>query len=135
MPNETTVPPSTHEPQFANGKICYIEIPATSAAESANFYHRAFGWSLRTHEDGSLSFDDTVGQVSGMFVPGRKPSAEAGLIISIMVASAAAACDLIVAAGGTIVKPIDPTASEITAWFTDIGGNVMGIYEQRGLVI
>jgi len=82
MPNETTVPPSTHEPQFANGKICYIEIPATSAAESANFYHRAFGWSLRTHEDGSLSFDDTVGQVSGMFVPGRKPSAEAGLIIS-----------------------------------------------------
>lgn len=133
MPNETTMPPSVQQPQFANGKICYIEIPATDAQQSANFYHRAFGWSLRTHEDGSLSFDDTVGQVSGMFVLGRKAAAEAGLIVSIMVANAAATCEVIVAAGGTIVKPIDPAAAEITAWFRDLGGNVMGIYEQRGL--
>ena len=68
-----------------------------------------------------------------MFVSGRRAATEAGLIISIMVADAAATCDSIVAAGGRIVKPIDRAAGEITAWFTDCGGNVMGLYEQRGL--
>lgn len=124
---------STHEPTLASGKICYVEIPATDVQESADFYSRAFGWPLRRHGDGSLAFDDTVGQVSGMWVLGRKPATEAGLIISIMVADAAAACEAIVAAGGEIVRPVDPDASEITAWFRDPAGNVMGVYQERGL--
>lgn len=30
-------------PTFANGKICYIEIPATDIARSADFYSKSFG--------------------------------------------------------------------------------------------
>jgi predicted enzyme related to lactoylglutathione lyase len=30
-------------PTLANGKICYIEIPAKDIARSADFYKRAFG--------------------------------------------------------------------------------------------
>jgi len=68
-----------------------------------------------------------------MWVLGRKPAGEAGLIVSIMVADARASCEAIVAAGGAIVRPVDPDASEIIAWFHDPAGNLMGIYEERAL--
>ena len=32
----------------ANGKICYIELPATDIARSSDFYKRIFGWNIRT---------------------------------------------------------------------------------------
>jgi len=38
-PEETPMPPT-----LANGKICYIEIPSTDIARSADFYTQAFGW-------------------------------------------------------------------------------------------
>ena len=62
-------------PTFTNGKICYIEIPATDVGPSADFYKRVFGWSFRKRGDGSTAFDDTVGAVSGTWVLGRPPSA------------------------------------------------------------
>src|SRR4030081_1025199 len=91
---------------YRTGKICYIEIPATDVQESANFYERAFGWQTRQRGDGSTAFDDTVNQVSGTWVLGRPPSAEPGLMVYVMVASAAAAMDAVVSAGGEIVQPV-----------------------------
>jgi hypothetical protein len=58
-------------PTYANGKICYIEIPATDIERSADFYKRVFGWNIRQRGDGSTSFDDTTGEVSGTWVLGR----------------------------------------------------------------
>ena len=52
-------------PTFANGKICYLEMPAIDIARSAEFYKRVFGWNTRRRGDGSTAFDDTTGQVSG----------------------------------------------------------------------
>ncbi len=37
---------------LANGKICYLEIPATDVAHSADFYNKAFGWQTRLRADG-----------------------------------------------------------------------------------
>lgn len=118
-------------PSIANGKICYLEIPATDAAVSSAFYAAVFGWKLRKHGDGTIAFDDGV-EVSGMWVLNRRPLADPGIIISIMVSSAAATVGLITAHGGQIVKSIDPNAREITAHFRDPGGNVLGIYQHRG---
>ncbi|HEY8286202.1 MAG TPA: VOC family protein [Chloroflexota bacterium] len=120
-------------PYYRTGKICYVEIPAIDVDQSAAFYERAFGWQIRRHGDGSTAFDDTVNSVSGMWVLGRVPSSEPGLLISIMVASAPTTVAAIVAAGGEIVRPVDPTQQEITAWFRDPAGNVLGIYQQQGL--
>ena len=50
-----------------------------------------------------------------------------------MVAEAGAALDAVVAAGGEIVRPVDPAAGEVFAWFADPGGNVLGVYQQPGL--
>jgi uncharacterized protein len=121
------------EPNYRTGKICYVEIPATDVAQSAEFYQRVFGWQIRQHDDGATAFDDTVGEVSGMWVLGRPPASEPGLIVSIMVANAALASEAVVAAGGAIVQPVDPDSPEVYLTFRDPAGNVLGIYQQAGL--
>ena len=118
-------------PTFANGKICYIEMPAKDAERSAEFYKKSFGWNIRKRGDGSIAFDDGVGEVSGTWVLGRPPSANPGLLFYIMVDNVAATIKKIVANGGEIVQPIGGDAPEITARFRDPGGNIIGVYQQR----
>lgn len=117
-------------PTLADGKICYIEMPATDIARSSDFYRRVFGWNIRTRGDGSTAFDDATGEVSGAWVLGRPPGAMPGLLVYVMVDSVAATVDAIVAAGCEIVQGIGADAPEITARFRDPGGNVIGLYQQ-----
>ena len=117
-------------PTLANGKICYIEMPATDIARSAEFYKRVFGWNIRQRGDGATSFDDAVNEVSGAWVRDRPPAAAPGLLVYIMVDSVEAAVKAVVANGGEIVQPIGADAPEITARFRDPGGNVIGLYQQ-----
>jgi len=117
-------------PPLANGKICYLEMPATDIARSAEFYKQVFGWNIRTRGDGSTAFDDTTAQVSGAWVLGRPPAAKPGLLFYIMVDSVAATIDVVLAHGGEIVQPLGAEAPEITARFRDPGGNVIGLYQQ-----
>ena len=118
-------------PTLANGKICYVEIPATEIERSADFYKRVFGWNIRKRGDGSTSFDDTTGEVSGTWVLGRPPSSAPGLLFYVMVDSVAGTVDAILANKGEIVQPIGADAPEITARFRDPAGNVIGLYQQR----
>ncbi len=117
-------------PTLGNGKICYIEIPATDIARSAGFYHQVFGWNIRQRGDGSTAFDDAVGQVSGAWVLGRPPATAPGLMVYVMVDSVAATLEAVVANGGEIAQPIGADAPEITARFRDPAGNVIGLYQQ-----
>ena len=113
-----------------NGKICYLQIPATDPQASAEFYRRVFGWNIRTHGDGTIAFDDSTGQVSGAFLTGRPPLREIGILIYVMVDDAEAAVTALEAAGAEIVQPLGGDAPEITARFRDPGGNVLGIYQE-----
>jgi hypothetical protein len=117
-------------PTIANGKICYIEMPATDIARSAEFYKKVFGWNVRKRGDGSTAFDDTTGEVSGAWVRGRPPAVRPGLLFYVMVDSVAKTLDDVVENGGDIVQPIGADAPEITARFRDPGGNVVGLYQQ-----
>ncbi len=119
-------------PTLANGKICYLEIPAVDVRGSAGFYAKVFGWKIRQRGDGSLAFDDAVGQVSGTWVLGRPPSPQPGLLLYIMVDSVAATIDAVIASGGQLVQPIGADAPEITARFRDPAGNVIGLYQDPG---
>lgn len=120
-------------PNHRTGKICYLEIPASDVSRSADFYQRAFGWHVRRRGDGSTAFDDTTGEVSGTWVPGRRPAPESGLIVYIMAANAGKAAEAVTAAGGEIVQPVDPNAPEAYFTFRDPAGNVLGVYQQPGL--
>lgn len=119
-------------PTLGQGKICYIEIPATDIARSADFYSKVFGWQTRRRSDGHLAFDDGVGQVSGSWVKGRPPQGGPGLLVYIMVDDAAATVRAVEASGGEIVQAIGSDAPEITARFKDPEGNVLGIFQERG---
>ena len=117
-------------PTSVNGKVCYLEIPATDIAGSAEFYRAVFGWQIRTRGDGATAFDDATGEVSGSWVLGRPPMGEVGLLVYVMVDSVEATLETVVASGGEIVQPIGADAPEITARFRDPGGNVLGLYQE-----
>jgi len=121
-------------PTPANGKVCYIEIPAVDVRRSAEFYEKVFGWRIRQRGDGSIAFDDTTGEVSGTWALGRPPATSPGLLIYIMVDSVAATVDAVIAHGGELVQPIGADAPEITARFRDPAGNVMGLYQEPSVV-
>ncbi len=116
-------------PTLGNGKICYVEIPATDIGRSSDFYRKVFGWNIRRRSDGATAFDDGVGQVSGSWVLGRPAASEPGLMLYVMVDSLAATVEAVVAHGGEIVQPYDG-GQEIIARFRDPGGNVIGIYQE-----
>ena len=99
-------------PTRANGKICYVEIPATDIHRSASFYQEVFGWRIRQRTDGHVAFDDTTGEGSGTWTIGRPPSREPGLLLYIMVDSVAATADAVVALGCEIVQPIGAGARD-----------------------
>lgn len=111
-----------------DGKICYIEMPAKDVQASAEFYQRAFGWTIRRRGDGAIAFDDTTGEVSGAFVENRIPMTP-GLVFYIMVDSLEDAIRKVEANGGWVVQnPAHET--ELIAWVRDPGGNVVGIYQE-----
>jgi predicted enzyme related to lactoylglutathione lyase len=116
-----------HEP--VNGKICYVEIPATDVARSADFYSRVFGWTIRQRGDGATAFDDTTGNVSGAWVRGR-PSQSPGLVVYIKVQDAEAVIETLKDHGAEIVQPIGGDPGETTARFRDPAGNIMAIYQE-----
>jgi predicted enzyme related to lactoylglutathione lyase len=117
-------------PTLANGKLCYVEIPAVDVDRSAAFYEEVFGWKIRRRGDGRTAFDDTTGEVSGAWVTGRPPSPEPGLLLYVMVDSVASTIEAVVTHGGEIVQPIGADAPEITARFRDPAGNVIGLYQE-----
>lgn len=121
---------NANHPTFGNGKICYIELPSRDISESSSFYKRVFGWKIRTRSDGSVAFDDAVNEVSGTWRTDRKPVAELGFLIYIMVDDIQATIKLIIANGGQIVQSVGMDAPEITARFSDPAGNILGLFQQ-----
>ena len=119
-------------PTIGNGKICYVEIPSTDVKASSEFYKTVFGWNMRTRGDGATAFDDGVGEVSGAFVKGRKPGKEIGTLLYIMVDDMNETIAQVEKHGGKIVQPVGADAPEITARFSDLDGNVFGLYQEPG---
>ena len=112
-----------------HGKICYIFLPSTDPPQSGDFYRAVFGWNIRAHDDCSLAFDDTVGEVSGTFADDRRPATEGSLEIHIMVDDLDDSIAAIRAAGG-IVDPAEVHMGKPRwATFSDPAGNRLAIYQ------
>lgn len=117
--------------QFPIAEICYLEIPANRAEDSARFYSDAFGWKVRERGDGNLAFDD-AGGVSGTWVKESDRTPDERTRIYIMVDSIAESLTQIVSAGGRVVTPrteIGPNMGAFAA-FADPVGNEFGLYEE-----
>jgi len=118
---------------MGHGKICYVELPARDVQAAAEFYRRVFGWNIRQRDNGETSFDDSVGEVSGLWDPNRTAVENPGMIVSIMVRDAMVTAGQITRAGGTIVDAPDPAQAEVHGTFRDPAGNLLSIYQQPGL--
>ena len=119
------------QPTLGNGKICYMQIPSRNIEESSSFYKKVFGWNIRTRSDGTVAFDDGVGEVSGSWLEERKPSTQIGLLTYIMVDDIEATMKVIIENGGKIVQPVGMDAPEITARFSDPTGNILGLFQEK----
>ncbi len=119
-------------PSSNHGKICYLELPTTDVARSVEFYSSIFGWGMRDHGDGTMSFDDPTGGVSGMFVTSQAAAEHPGMIVSIMVDDIRATIERIKAFGCRIEKPLGFHPTELIAHFRDPGGNLLGLYQEPG---
>ncbi len=53
-------------------------------------------------------------------------------MVYIMVDDMTSTLDAITANGGQIVQPVGADAPEITAYFRDPGGNLLGVFQERG---
>ena len=115
-----------------DGKICYMEIPATDIETSADFYAKVFGWKIRVRGDRERAFDDTTGAVSGSWVIGRPPSNEPGILTYIMVDSIEATLLKVSAAGGKVATPLTELSAGGNAFatFLDPAGNLLGLYQE-----
>lgn len=118
-------------PAYANGKICYVEIPALDINQSSGFYQKVFGWAIREDHGGNVAFDDSVGQVSGMWVLGMDIGTKPGPLISIMVFNMSETLKLIVENKGRIVQLPDKNAREQIARFADPAGNIFSLYQHN----
>lgn len=117
------------ESAFAHGKICYLIMPSRNPRQSSKFYAEVFGWRIRANDDGTLAFDDAVGEVSGMWVTDRQAVENPGIEVHIMVRDAAETERMIEAHGGSIVSPSIPTDGEVHGTFRDPSGNLFGYYQ------
>ena len=86
-----------------HGKICYLEIPANRAEDSARFYADIFGWKVRERGDGNLAFDDTGG-VSGTWVKESDRTPDERTRTYIMVDSITESLKQIESAGGKVSR-------------------------------
>jgi predicted enzyme related to lactoylglutathione lyase len=106
-------------------------MPATDIRRSADFYKHVFNWNIRTRGNGTVAFDDGVGEVSGTWVLNRPPLDKPGLLLYVMVEDIQTTLDLILKNGGEVVQQVGADAPEITARFRDPGGNIIGLYQER----
>lgn len=114
-------------------RICYIEIPAIDAHQSAAFYEAVFAWDIRHRDTARPSFDDATGYVSGAWVTGRPPSREPGLLPYIWVDDIRATLARAQSHGAQIVDPPHPDSpgsSCSIATLRDLAGNLIGLYQE-----
>jgi len=114
-----------------HGKICYLEIPASRAEDSARFYSEIFGWKVRPRGDGNLAFDD-AGGVSETWVKESDRTPDERTRTYIMVDSIAESLRRIETGGGRIITPRTDIGPNMGAFavFADPVGNEFGLYEE-----
>lgn len=107
-------------------RIDYVELPSVTAHELTRaFYSRAFGWEFT---DFGPEYSATTSGDVDLGLDGQEESALAAPLPVVRVDDLEKALDSVIAAGGTIAKPIfefpggrrfhfiDPSGSELAVW-------------------
>jgi predicted enzyme related to lactoylglutathione lyase len=120
---------STTHPVFRPAGISYLHIPSADPNQSARFYERVFGWSIREGAE-DARFEDGTGHVIGAFVKDRHVVRGAGVLLYVYVDDLDAALRRARDAGAQIVEAVYPEGNLRVATFCDPLGLEMGVWEQ-----
>jgi uncharacterized protein len=111
----------------ADGKIDYLEMPATGLPATKAFYEQAFGWRFVDYGPDYAGFED-AGLDGGLNATGEAPAARP---LPILFATDLEAMEVKVrAAGATIVKPIFSFPGGRRFHFTDPSGNELAVWSE-----
>ena len=111
-------------------RINYIELPASAFEAAADFYAKAFGWSLARF--GPSYAATTTGDVD-LGLQGDGGEATAAPLPVIEVADLEAALAAVMAAGATICRPIFAYPGGRRFHFVDPSGNEMAVTKSETL--
>jgi hypothetical protein len=110
------------------GRIDYIEFPATDIAKTKAFYAGVFDWKFTDYGPDYTSFED--GRLAGGFF--RKDAVTAGgPLVVIYSADLAGTQTKVKAAGGAIVKEIFSFPGGRRFHFTDSSGNELAVWSDK----
>jgi predicted enzyme related to lactoylglutathione lyase len=111
---------------MSGARIDYVELPSATAHEvTRGFYAKAFGWEFT---DYGPDYSATTNGTTDVGLNGQPDEALSAPLPVIRVGNLEQAFDSVVAAGGTIAKPIfafpggrrfhfvDPSGSELAVW-------------------
>jgi len=109
-------------------RIDYIEMAATSIADTKRFYEGVFGWKFTDYGPDYTSFED--GRLNGGFY--QADAARPGSVLVVIFAvDLAAAEQRVRAARGKIVKPIFTFPGGRRFHFADPSGNELAVWSDR----
>jgi predicted enzyme related to lactoylglutathione lyase len=110
------------------GRMDYIEFPATDIAKTKAFYIQVFGWKFTDYGPAYTSFED--GRIAGGFNKERPPVN--GGVLVVIYASDLIACEVKVkAAGGKIAKDAFDFPGGRRFHFTDPSGNELAVWSEK----
>ena len=111
-----------------DGRVDYVEFPATDIAGTKTFYHGLFGWTFEDYGPDYTSFGD--GRIAGGFEKRDRAAGGAPLVV-IYAADLEGFEAKVRAAGGAIVKPIFSFPGGRRFHFNDPNGNELAIWSDK----
>src|SRR5581483_3700464 len=111
-----------------NGRVDYIEFPASDIEKTKAFYTRAFGWKFTDYGPDYTSFED--GRLAGGFWKAANV-VRGGALVVIYASDLAATEDSVRTAGGTIVKDAFAFPGGRRFHFTDPTGNELAVWSEK----
>ena len=113
-----------------NGKIDYVELPATDLSATRTFFANVFGWEFTGYGPDYVAFSN-AGLDGGFFRADRYARTQQGCALVVLYADDLEACLAAVEqAGGLILKPIFEFPGGRRFHFTEPSGNELAVWSE-----
>lgn len=111
-----------------DGRMDYIEFPATDITKTKAFYAQIFGWKFTDYGPDYTSFED--GRIAGGFAKANQV-AKGGPLVVIYASDLVAREAQVKAAGGKIVKEAFDFPGGRRFHFADPNGNELAVWSEK----